>query len=681
MTQDPLVIFTPSGKRGHFAVGTPILTAARQLGVDLDSVCGGRGICSKCQISPSYGDFPKHGVTVHDGALSDWNAVEDRYQRVRGLKPGRRLGCQATVQGDIVVDVPPESQVHRQVVRKAASARHITMDPATRLVLVEVVEPDMHEPSGDFERLQDALREQWGITGVTVPLPILQKLQPSLRKGNWQVSVALHQPANSQDFQILGIWPGLHDAGLYGLAIDLGSTTIAAHLCDLTDGRVLASSGLMNPQIRFGEDLMSRVSYAMMNPGGDKEMTETVQQAIATLAAEIAVEGGIDPALIFETVIVCNPVMHHLLLGIDPVELGQSPFALATSDSLTLPAREIGLTTIAPTAQVYLLPCIAGHVGADAAAVALSEEPDQAEFLTLIVDVGTNAEILLGDKTGVLACSSPTGPAFEGAQISAGQRAAPGAIERIEIDPVTKEPRFKVIGCDLWSTDPGFAEATKDSGVTGICGSGIIEAVAEMRMAGLLDASGLIGGPAVTGTARCEPTGRTFAYLVYDATDTGGPRITVTQGDIRAIQLAKSALYAGARLLMDKRGVDKVDRVVLAGAFGAHISPKHAMVLGMIPDVALEHVTSAGNAAGHGARIALCNRAARTRIETVVKTIDKIETAIEPRFQEHFVNANAIPHATDPFPELAKIATLPHVAFGASGMAPGDGGGRRRRRG
>ncbi|WP_416915898.1 MAG: ASKHA domain-containing protein [Roseicyclus sp.] len=681
MTTDPLVIFTPSGKRGHFPVGTPILTAARQLGVDLDSVCGGRGICSKCQIAPSYGDFPKHGVTVREGALSDWNAVEDRYDRVRGLKPGRRLGCQATVQGDIVVDVPPESQVHRQVVRKAASTRAITMDPATRLVLVEVVEPDMHEPSGDFERLQAALRDQWQIDSVTAPLSVLQKLQPALRKGNWQVSVALHQPAHSDSFHVLDVWPGLHEGGLYGLAIDLGSTTIAAHLCDLADGRVLASSGLMNPQIRFGEDLMSRVSYAMMNPGGDREMTQAVQQAIATLATEIAAEGGIDPRLIMETVIVCNPVMHHLLLGIDPVELGQAPFALATSGSLTLSARDIGLTTIAPAAQVYLLPCIAGHVGADAAAVALSEEPDQADQLTLIVDVGTNAEILLGDKTGVLACSSPTGPAFEGAQISAGQRAAPGAIERIEIDPLTKEPRFRVIGCDLWSDDPGFTEATKDTGVTGICGSGIIEAVAEMRMAGLLDASGLIGGPEATGTPRCEPTGRTFAYLVHDATATGGPRITVTQGDIRAIQLAKSALYAGARLLMDKRGVDRVDRVVLAGAFGAHISPKHAMVLGMIPDATLDNVTSAGNAAGHGARIALCNREARQRIERIVRRIDKIETAIEPRFQEHFVNANAIPHATDPFPELAKIAPLPQVAFGASGSAPGGEGGRRRRRG
>ncbi|WJY20739.1 ASKHA domain-containing protein [Fontisubflavum oceani] len=681
MTQDPLIIFTPSGKRGRFPVGTPILTAARQLGVDLDSVCGGRGICSKCQVAPSFGDFPKHGVTVSETALSEWNAVEERYDRVRGLKEGRRLGCQATLQGDAVIDVPPESQVHRQVVRKAASARPITMDPATRLVLIEVQEPDMHEPSGDLERVQDALREQWQIENVTAGLPVLRKLQPALRKGEWKVSVALHTPANSDKTMILDVWPSLHEGGLYGLAIDLGSTTIAAHLCDLVTGEVRTSSGLMNPQIRFGEDLMSRVSYVMMNPGGDVEMTNAVREAINTLASEIATDAEIDANLIMETVIVCNPVMHHLFLGIDPVELGQAPFALATSGSLTLPARDLDLTALNAEAQVYLLPCIAGHVGADAAAVALSEAPNQSEDLVLVVDVGTNAEILLGNKEKVLACSSPTGPAFEGAQISSGQRAAPGAIERIEIDPDTKEPRFRIIGSDLWSDDPGFAEATAVTGVTGICGSGIIEAVAEMRMAGLLDPSGLIGSAEQTGTARAEPEGRTNAYLIHDGSADGGPRITVTQGDVRAIQLAKSALYAGARLLMDQLEVDRVDRVVLAGAFGAHISPKHAMVLGMIPDAPLDKVTSAGNAAGHGARIALCNRTARQKIEQTVGEIHKIETAVEPKFQEHFVNANAIPHATDPFPDLAKVAPLPDVHFGASGAQSGsNGGGRRRRR-
>jgi len=679
MTVDHLVVFTPTGKRGRFEEGTPILTAARQLGVDLDSVCGGRGICSKCQITPSYGEFPKHGVTVTDGALSEWNAVEQRYQDKRGLKEGRRLGCQAAVQGDVVIDVPPESQVHKQVVRKAATARNIVMDPATHLYFVHVEEPDMHSPTGDLERLERALKTQWDIDGIRADAGILRKLQPVLRKGKWEVTVAIHRGHNDAHARIIDIWPGLHEGGIYGLAIDLGSTTIAAHLCDLADGTVKASSGIMNPQIRFGEDLMSRVSYSMMNPGGDREMTTSVREALNELIHTIAKEGDIDPSLIVELVFVCNPVMHHLLLGIDPLELGQAPFALTTSESLSLDARDLELSAMNDCGRIYILPCIAGHVGADAAAVALSEEPNKSEDLVLIVDVGTNAEILLGNKTQVLACSSPTGPAFEGAQISSGQRAAPGAIERIEINPETKEPRFRVIGSDIWSDEEGFDEVTAATGITGICGSGIIEAVAEMRIAGLLDPSGLIGSAAQTGTERSIPEGRTHAYLIHDATDDGGPRITVTQGDIRAIQLAKSALYAGARLLMDEMGVDTVDRIVLAGAFGAHISTKHAMVLGMIPDAPLEKVSSAGNAAGTGARIALCNKASRAEIETTVVEITKVETAIEPRFQEHFVAASAIPHATATFPELSKVVTLPDVSFNMGG-GDSDEGGRRRRR-
>ena len=674
---DALVIFTPSGKRGRFAHGTPVLTAARQLGVDLDSVCGGRGICSKCQITPGYGEFAKHGVTVSDSALSDWNSVEERYKSIRGLTSGRRLGCQAKIMGDVVIDVPPESQVHKQVIRKSATQRDIVMDPATRLLYVEVAEPDMHEPSGDFERLSAALQDQWQVAGITADLALMRRLQPALRKGEWKVTVAVHRGNHDAAPRILDIWPGFHDGGLYGLAIDLGSTTIAAHLCDLRDGAVLASSGLMNPQIRFGEDLMSRVSYVMMNPGGDVEMTNAVREAINALAVSIATEANIAPTAVYEAVIVCNPVMHHLLLGIDPVELGQAPFALALSGSLSLDARELDMVAVNPSARVYILPCIAGHVGADCAAVALSEEPGKSKDMVLIVDVGTNAELLLGNESRVLACSSPTGPAFEGAQISSGQRAAPGAIERVEIDVVTKEPRFRVIGSDIWSNEPGFDAVTADTGITGICGSGIIEAVAEMRMAGLVDSKGLIGSAEQTGTNRLIPEGRTHSYVLHDGSANGGPKILVTQGDIRAIQLAKSALYAGARLLMDEIGIDTVDRVVLAGAFGAHISPKHAMVLGMIPDASLDKVTSAGNAAGTGARIALCSVTARNAIEATVREIHKVETAIAPKFQEHFVNANAIPHATDPFPELAKIVTLPHVSFNTGG---GGESGRRRRR-
>jgi len=678
MVEEHLVLFTPSGRRGHFETGTPILTAARQLGVDLDSVCGGRGICSKCQITPGYGEFPKHGIIVKEGALSDWNAVEQRYQDKRGLIKGRRLGCQATVQNDIVIDVPPESQIHKQVVRKRAEVLDITLNPSVRLFYVEVEEPDMHKPSGDLERLIAALESQWPLKKLQADLSILPKMQSILRKGSWKVTCAVHHSDENGIPQIIHLWPGFYEGSIYGMAVDLGSTTIAAHLCDLQTGNVIASSGLMNPQIRFGEDLMSRVSYAMMNANGDQEMTRAVREGMDELFTKIAFDAEIDKELIMDAVFVCNPVMHHLFLGIDPFELGQAPFALATSNSISLHAIQLGIN-IHKSARAYFLPCIAGHVGADAAAVALSEAPNKSDDLVLVVDVGTNAEILLGNKEKVLACSSPTGPAFEGAQISSGQRAAPGAIEKVEIDPSTKEPRFRVIGCDLWSDEKGFWEETNDTGITGICGSGIIEAIAEMRMAGILDPSGLIGSAVQTGTERCVLDGRTNSYVMHDASETGGPKITVTNPDIRAIQMAKAALYSGARLLMDKFGVDTVDRVVLAGAFGAHISPKHAMVLGMIPDVPFEKVTSAGNAAGSGARIALIDKSQRAGIEETVRRIEKIETAIEPKFQEHFVNASAIPNSGDPFTLLKEKIPLPMVNFNTGG-GDGSGSGRRRRR-
>ncbi|MFQ6552134.1 ASKHA domain-containing protein [Aestuariibius insulae] len=652
---DPLVIFTPSGKRGHVAAGTTVLDAARQLGVDLDSVCGGRGICSKCQVQPGIGSFPKHGIAVADDALSDVNAVEQRYDEKRGLKPGRRLGCQACIQSDVLLDVPPESQLHKQVVRKAATQKDIRLDPAIRLVYVEVAQPDMHDPSGDLERLKSALQDQWQIEDLRIDLTLLKTLQTTLRKGNWTVTAALYQTEGPP--RLVALWPGLYEGPVAGIAIDLGSTTIAGHLCDLRSGSVLASSGLMNPQIRFGEDLMSRVSYAMMTENGADEMTRAVREGLGDLVRALAAEVGIPPEVILDVTLVCNPVMHHLLLGIDPYELGQAPFALATADALTLTGGDLDLPT-APTAGVYILPCIAGHVGADAAAVALSEAPDQAQELTLIVDVGTNAEILLGHKGRVLACSSPTGPAFEGAQISGGQRAAPGAIERVEIDTASKKPRFQVIGSELWSTDPAF-----DHPVTGICGSGIIEVIAEMRRVGLLDASGLIGSRERTGSDQILPDGRTHAFLLHD----GEPQIIITNSDIRAIQMAKAALYAGARLLMNKFETDTVDRIVLAGAFGAHISPEHALILGMIPDTDPSKITSAGNAAGTGARIALLDKSSRPKIERLVRQIEKIETAIEPRFQEHFVAASAIPNSADSFALTRARVALPEPRFQAGG--------------
>jgi uncharacterized 2Fe-2S/4Fe-4S cluster protein (DUF4445 family) len=663
-----LVVFTPSGKRGRFEEGTSLLAAARALGVDLDSVCGGRGICGRCQIEVGAGSFAKFGIESAPGHVTAEGAVEERYARVRGLAAGRRLGCQARLQGDCVVDVPAESQVHRQLVRKAADARVIEIDPSVRLAYVEVREPDMHDPSGDLERLFEALTEQWDIAAPTYDFAILPSLQKALRAGEWKVTVALRDGN-----RVVQVWPGFHDT-IYGLAVDLGSTTIALHLCDLASGEVLASTGAMNPQIRFGEDLMSRVSYAMMNPGGDAQLTAAARGALNDLAADACAEAGVAIGDVLEMVLVGNPVMHHLLLGIDPVELGGAPFALATDRPVTVPARELGLA-FGLGAYVHLLPCIAGHVGADAAAVVLAEAPQTRDEISLVVDVGTNAEIVLGNSKHLLACSSPTGPAFEGAQISAGQRAAPGAIERVRIDPATLEPRFRVIGCDLWSDEPGFAEATAALGVTGICGSGIIEVLAEMFIAGILTRDGVIDGRLAARSPRVVAEGRTFSYVLVE----GVPGIRVTQSDVRAIQLAKAALYAGARLLMDRLGIDQVDRVVLAGAFGSHIDPLHALILGMVPDCRVENVTSAGNAAGAGARIALLNAGARAEIAQVARRIEKVETAIEPRFQAHFVEAMAFPHKTAPYPRLGEAIRLPEPADG-EGEAGAEEAGRRRRR-
>jgi uncharacterized 2Fe-2S/4Fe-4S cluster protein (DUF4445 family) len=399
---------------------------------------------------------------------------------------------------------------------------------------------------------------------------------------------------------------------------------------------------------------MSRVSYLMMHPGGERAMTDAVRAAIDGLIGEVAIEAGVARDLIVEMTAVGNPIMHHLFLGLDPIELGGAPFALVLDEARDTPAADLGLD-IAPGAMVHTLPLIAGHVGADCAGMILAEAPYESDALTLLVDVGTNAEIVLGNRSRVVACSSPTGPAFEGAQISSGQRAAPGAIERMRIDPETLEPRYKVIGCDLWSDEPGFDAAVAGTGVTGICGSGIVEAIAGLFLAGIITADGVVDGALAARSPRIVADGRTFTYVVRDVT----PRIAVTQADVRAIQLAKAALYAGVRLLMDRDGAEKIERIVLAGAFGSHIDVKYAMVLGLIPDCPLGHVRSAGNAAGTGAQIALLNAAARREIADVIRRIEKVETAIEPRFQEHFVAAMAFPHKSDPFPNLATAMVLP----------------------
>lgn len=671
-SENPLVLFMPSGKRGRFPVGTPILEAARKLGVYVESVCGGRATCGRCQIEVQEGNFAKHKIVSSNDHISPRGAKEERYDRVRGLPENRRLSCSALILGDLVVDVPQDTVVNAQVVRKAASDRVIERNAAIQLCYVEVDEPDMHKPLGDLDRLKVMLEKDWGWKDLLIAPHIIPDVQKTLRKGNWGVTAAIHRDMDSSRPFIVGLWPDLKNEA-YGIACDIGSTTIAMHLVSLLSGRIIGSTGTSNPQIRFGEDLMSRVSYVMMNPDGREAMTIAVREAVNGLIGKVCEENGVDRNDILDMVFVANPIMHHLFLGIDPTELGQAPFALAVSGALQYWAHEIDIK-VNRGARVYMLPCIAGHVGADAAGATLSEGPYRQDKMMLLVDVGTNAEIVLGNKNRVVAASSPTGPAFEGAEISSGQRAAPGAIERVRIDPVTLEPRYRVIGVDKWSDEEGFEEAAASTGVTGICGSAIIEVVAEMYLSGVISEDGVVDGSMAEKSPRIIQNGRTFSYLLRD----GEQRITVTQNDVRAIQLAKAALYAGIKLLMEKQGVEKVDMIRFAGAFGSFIDPKYAMVLGLIPDCDLNEVKAVGNAAGTGALMALLNRGHRREIEGMVKKIEKIETALEPHFQQLFIDAMAMPNKVDAFPELAKVVTLPERKVITAGND--EGGGRRRRR-
>jgi len=645
------VIFMPSGRRGPVTEGTAVLDAARQLGVEIESICGGRLTCSKCRIRIEEGKFTKHGINSRTNHLSPMAADEEQLlQKLDSLDC--RLSCQAAVQGDVLVFVPEESRGHKQIIRKSATVRAIEVEPAIRQVYVEVEQAELGEHRGDWGRLQDALAAQEGLESLTIDLRVLRRLQPALRKENWSVTVIVWQ-----EREVIDVLPGYVE-GIYGLAVDVGSTTIAAHLCDLRTGVILATESTMNPQVTYGEDLMSRISYAIENKDGAGKMHSALIEALNKLGARAAKSAGIRARQIHEVVFVGNTTMIHILLGIHPRELGGAPFALANRDGMDIRAREMDLR-IHPGAYVHVLPAQAGHVGADNVAVLLAEAPHKQDKISLLIDVGTNAEIVLGNREWLLSASSPTGPAFEGAQITHGMRAAPGAIERVRIDPLTKEPRFRVIGeerwSDAWNLSPDTPPVEQPQHLAaGICGSGIIEAVAELYLAGVLHHDGSFNTRCQS--SRLQWDGPSGAYiLATEAQTTTRQPLVITQADVRSVQLAKAALYAGAKLLMNMAGIEQVDRVILAGAFGSYIDTKHAMVLGMIPDCDLADVYAVGNAAGDGARIALLNRQKREEAQHLVDWVTYVETAVDPDFQEEFAGAIHIPHASDQFTHIADL--------------------------
>jgi uncharacterized 2Fe-2S/4Fe-4S cluster protein (DUF4445 family) len=640
------VIFQPSGRRGEVPEGSILLDAARDLGVEIESICAGQQTCGKCKILVEEGNFQKYDVRSEPDHLSPMGEAERSYWERRNIDEGYRLSCAAQVQGPLVITVPEESQARKQIVRKSATERVIELDPAIRQYYVNVTPSTLGDERGDWELLQAALHERFGLTNLSIDLPALQTLQDKQRAGKWSVTVSVWD-----DREVLRVQPGYAE-GAYGLAVDIGTTTVVAHLCDLRTGAVLATEAMMNPQVPFGEDILSRVSYIQSQKDGLTRLNAAIVEGLNKLAKRAARHANLSPDDITDIVLVGNTVMHHIVLNISPVRIGSSPFTLATYDSVDVKARDLGLTTLNPGAWVHVLPCEAGYVGADNVAVLLAEEPDRQDEIVLVIDIGTNGEILLGNKVHLLSASSPTGPAFEGAQISHGMRAAAGAIERVRIDPKTLTPRFRVIGDERWSDEIPSTEIQ----AAGICGSGIIEVVAELFAQGILLPNGKFNTN--TPSPNFRPNQRVGEYVLATPEQTStGHEIVITQNDIRAVQLAKAALYAGAKLLMARRRVDRLDRVVLAGAFGSYISKEHALLIGLFPDCALENVYAVGNAAGDGARIALLSRAKRRQAHEAARWVDYVETATEMEFQNEFVAALNFPHSSDLFPHL--IGRLP----------------------
>ena len=633
------VLFQPSGRRGEVESGKTILQAAQELGVPLESVCGGKFTCGKCKVRVEA----KSSSSGHE-TLSPFTGEEARFINEHEQKEGDRLACAAQLRGDVLIYIPEEARGFQQVIRKEAREKPVALNPAVKTYYVELPPPSLKEPLADFERLHRALTNSFGLKDLRIDLPTLQVLPQRLRAGGWKVSARVWL-----DEEIIDLQPGKVE-DCYGAAVDIGTTTVALYLCNLKDGHIAATGSMMNPQVAHGEDVMARIAYSMMSPGeGLKRLRGAIIEGLNGLIQTTAESAKIAPNDILEMTIVGNTAMHHIFLDIDPQWLGLSPFPPAIHRSLNLKARDMGLK-VHPAANIHVLPVEAGFVGADNVGVLISEEPYRKEEMNLIIDVGTNGELILGNKKRLLSSSCATGPAFEGAHIKFGMRAAPGAIDRVRIFPGTLETKYKVIGKDQWSDEcsPGEIQAR------GICGSGIIDAVAEMFRTGVLEKSGRMNGSLTA--PRLRKTEKGYEFVLAWAPETSiGRDITVSISDVRSVQLAKGALYSGAKIMMKILGLDRVDKVILAGGFGSYVDPEKAMVLGMFPDCDLKNVISVGNAAGDGARMALLNRGKRVEADRIAREVEYIELTTYPEFTSEFAEAMAFPHMKDPFPHLEEI--------------------------
>lgn len=637
------VIFQPSGRRGKVAAGKTLLEASYELGVEIEAPCGTHKVCGKCKVKLETGSFEKFNIDSKAENLSPLNEEEKKLLTEKEIAGNFRLACATQILGDVLVFVPEESRKADQVVLQTGKERMFKLNPAVRNYYVEMARATLDDHRDDLRRLQDALKDQFGLDNLSMDYFVLRELPNMIRDGGWKVTASVLYGR-----EIIDVKSGFAEKW-YGIGIDVGTTTVAAYLCDLRTGEMLVKDGMMNPQVRYGEDVLSRITYAMMNEDGRDKLQDAIIEGINTLAVRMTEKVGLKATDVLEITLVFNTAMHHCLLNLEPKYMGRSPFAPAISAPFDVKARDLGIN-IAKAANVHILPVEAGFVGPDNVSVLIAEEPyKQDEEVRLLIDIGTNGEIDLGNRKKLLSTSCATGPALEGAQIKFGMRAAPGAIEKLRIDPETLECTYQVIGDDNWHGRGSKGNAK------GICGSGIIDMVAEVFKAGIIDRTGKFNMKLETGRIRRDENGKAEYVLVY-AEDSGiGKDITVTQGDVRAVQLAKAALYVGAKMLMRHLGADKIDRVTLAGAFGSFIDKESSMVIGLFPDCDLDRVAAVGNAAGDGAQAALLDVNKRIEARDVAASVEFVETAVEHDFQARFAEAMAFPHSIDPFPSIQHI--------------------------
>jgi uncharacterized 2Fe-2S/4Fe-4S cluster protein (DUF4445 family) len=640
---DYTIIFQPSGRRGRVPEGTTVLDAARRLGVGIEAVCGEQLVCGKCRVKIMEGSFPKEGITSHMDHLSGLDEKEIKVLKRKDSEEHIRLACSTRIKGDVLVFVPEASRTGKQVVSKAAGKIKVRIKPAVKKYYVELPLPSLDDPVGDFERLEEALAKKHRLRKLSIDYRALQKLPDAVRKGDWKVTATVWQ-----NREIIRIEPGKVETNI-GLAVDIGTTTVAGYLTDLNTGNVLVTESMMNPQVRYGEDVMSRISYCMMNEEtGLKELQDTIIEGLNTIAKQAAHKAGHSPEDISEMTLVGNTAMHHILLGINPEYMGVAPFTPALHRSVDVKADRFGID-ILPAGNIHVLPIEAGFVGADNVGCLIADEPHKKKEMTLLIDIGTNGELVLGNREKLISCSCATGPALEGAQIEFGMRAAPGAIERVKIDPVTLEPIYKVIGNDRWSNGEINMQAK------GICGSAIIDVIAEMFRTGILKKNGQINMELKSPRLRMGSKGVNEYVLAWKHETSIDQDIVVNQKDVRAIQLAKGALYSGCLIMMRKLGIKEFDRLAVAGAFGSHIDKVAAMIMGMFPDCDLKKVQYIGNAAGDGARIALLNVDRRKEANEIARKVEYVELALEEDFNDRFSEAMQFPHMFDEFPHLEGI--------------------------